>query len=329
MHFTHRPFLRIRHEKLTEQGIGGIALAVSILAGSTFNGFAKSLRSTMSALSLLFVSEILTSLFVLLSFGFFPVVKSIRHIPHHKLMWLALMASLSGIMAPLLWFTGLSYTSAVNAGFFGKAEVIFLLMLAHFVLKERITQAHFVAIGSVLAGMIIISLQGFTTGLSLQIGDLLIIIAAFCYGAGNIIFRSKLHGEVLPHVALISRSTLAVTVFFLASPFISHPFISEIGALPTTLFASLIGFAFISRFLNSVSFYVAIERLPVSTISIVTGLDLIGSTAFSYLYLGEPVLWFHWIGGAFILMGNLLLEALGTHKNELQQEEHLKQRMAA
>lgn len=327
IHFTRWPFISWKRESLSDKAIGGVALATGVVAGSTFNTFAKSLRTSLSPLSLLFVSEILTAIFVMLSFGLVPVFKEMLHIPRAQWKWLACLAILSGIGGPLLWFTGLSYTTAINAGFFAKAEVIFLLLLAQIVLKEKITMAHVAAICTVIAGIAVISLQGFTQGLQLQTGDLLIMLAVFCYAAANIIFRNKLHGIAHPHVALFCRSLTAIGAFFLVSPFIEHPFISEIQAFPAALFPALIGFAFISRFLNSVTYYVAIDRLPVTTISVVSALDIIGGTVFAFLVLGEPILWYHYLGGAFILLGNILLELLGTHASPDQQEAHLKQRM--
>jgi drug/metabolite transporter (DMT)-like permease len=118
-----------------------------------------------------------------------------------------------------------------------------------------------------------------------------------------------------------------VTTFFLASPFIEHPFITEILLLPLAMIPVLIIFAFVSRFLNSVMYYMAIDRLPVTTVSLVSTLDIIGSIAFAFFYLGEPVLWYHYFGGAFIVLGNVLLELLGTHETDKHLEQHLKQRL--
>lgn len=326
IHLTRRPFITWKRERLSNTAIGGIALTVSTLSGSTFPAFAKQLRTGLSALSLLFVSELLTTFFILFSFGFVPVLKEILHIDRSKLKWLLLMAACSGIAGPLLWFTGLASTTAVNAAFFSKAEMIFLMLLASIVLHERLTRAHWSAIASVVAGIAIISFHGLTASISFQPGDMFVIASVFCYAVGNITFRNKLHG-IEPHLALFSRSMLAIITFFLVSPFIEHPFISEVIAFPLILLPTLFGFAFVSRFLNSVTYYVAIDRIPVSTVSLVSTLDVIGSTLFAFWYLGEPVAWYHYLGGAFILLGNILLELLGTHPTDKHLEHHLKQRL--
>ena len=42
------------------------------------------------------------------------------------------VAICSGLVGPLLWFWGLSYTEAVNAAFFGRADIVILIVLSHF-----------------------------------------------------------------------------------------------------------------------------------------------------------------------------------------------------
>jgi drug/metabolite transporter (DMT)-like permease len=322
-----RPFLRFtRRQTLGERAIGGVALAVSTAAGSTFNAFAKSLSAALSSLSLLFVSELLTLVFILFSFGLLPVLKSIGHLKRNQLLWLGVVAVLSGVLGPILLFSGITMTSAINAGFFGKMQIIFVLILARIVLKEQMTIAHLWAIVCIFFGITIIMLQGLTKGLVLQTGDLLILSSTLCYAAGAISFRAKLR-KLEAYIATFFRSGIAVTFFFLASPFIAHPFIMELHEMPVTLFPSLIGFAFFARFLNSVTHYAALDRLHVGTVSLVGSLDIIGATFFSFLYLGEAIAWYHYMGGAFIILGNALLNLMGTHETEKELEEQLKQKI--
>lgn len=325
-HLSLTKGIRLRKAALSATAIGGIALTLSLVSGSTFNAFAKDLRTAFSPLSLLFVSELLTAFFVIFSFGFLPVAKKLIKLKKKELRWLLVMGMLSGLLGPILWFTALGYTTAVNAGFFGKSEIIILMVFAHFFLHEKLTHAHTIAITTVLMGIVIISLRGFTQGLSLYPGDFIIIAATSCYALSNILYRKKV-SHIAPHIALLMRSLTAITTFFLISPFIQHPFIEEVLAFPVVLIPALIGFGFVSRFLNSVMYFRAIELLPISTVSLVSSLDVIGTTVFAYFYLGEPVLWYQYLGGAFIILGTVLLELLGTHQNKEHLEKHLKHRM--
>ncbi len=324
-----RPFARFLHRETPgERAAGGAALAVSTLSGSTFNAFAKSLSTSLSSLSLLFVSEVLSVFFIFFSFGLFPVLRTVRHLHRKQLAWLTMLALCSGIIGPLLLFTGIAHTTAVNAGFFGKMQIVFMLILARFALKESITPAHLWAMACVLAGIVLILFKGLTQGIILQWGDLLIVASTLSYAFGAIIFRAHLH-KVDSHLALLFRSGIAVSFFFLVSPFIAHPFIQEVRGMPAALFPSLLGFAFFSRFLNSVTHYVALSRLRVTTVSLVGSLDIIGATFFSWLFLGETIGWYHYAGGTLVILGTALLNVVGTHPDEKQLEEHLKQNTLA
>ena len=86
-----------------------------ILASSTYNMYAKSLAGALSPLSLLFLSELLTLLFLLISFGVIPIVQHLRALERNRYLPLLWVGILSGTLAPLLWFSGLHMTSAVNA----------------------------------------------------------------------------------------------------------------------------------------------------------------------------------------------------------------------
>ena len=54
-----------------------MALAVMIVASSTYNSFAKEVGTALSPLTLLVLSETLTAFFVILAFGFLPTMRSI------------------------------------------------------------------------------------------------------------------------------------------------------------------------------------------------------------------------------------------------------------
>lgn len=316
----------LRQRAMTDAGIGWLALSTSILAGATYNSFAKVLSPSLSPLSLVFVSELLVLLFVLVSFGFVPIMRSCRTLSRKDVAWLFIIGSINGLIGPALWFTGLSMTSAVNAGFFGKIEMVFLLVCAGVFLKERITRAHVTAMCTILAGMTIISLKGFTEGLQqIQAGDLVIVAAALSFAMGSVLCR-KFAMHLKPHLLLGARSLTAIIAFIALSPFVHHGLPTEIGVFPIALIPALIGFGFISRFVNSVAFYEALERLPVSTITLTGAVDIILGTIVAWAMLDEPILWYHFLGGAFLVTGTLLLELLGTHPTKKALEHHVRQR---
>lgn len=276
------------------------------MAASTFNAFAKNLGDAFAPLSLVFVSEVLNCVFLFLSFGLFPMAKRFFSLKRKEFIPMIAMGFLGGVFGPMLWFLGLDLTTAVNASLFGKADIIFMLVLAHFVLHERIEKAHFLAIGSVLCGVLFVTLRGFNQGVSFQPGDLIIMAGTLSYASSTIVYR-KFLSHLEPQMALFTRSVTAITFIGVLSLFLDLTFVQELRAFPMDLLPALIGFAFISRFLNSMLFYEASAYVSVMTVSLFGTFEILGSAAFAFFYLGETIEWYHFVGGAFLILGNVLL----------------------
>ena len=305
--------------------VGWTALCVCVFAAGTYNTFAKILTGSLSPLTLFFLSELLTGFFVLLSFGVMPVLSGFTKLSKKNLLWMAAVGLTSGTLAPLLLFTGLRMSTAVNASLFGGMEPVFMLLLAVIVLGEAFGKRHLLSGAAITLGMLVITLHGFSASIELNAGDALLVGSSFVFAVGSILFRKKLH-RVEPHLVLFARTSVAVTCFFLMSPFIHHPLIEELQSFPVRILPVLLGFAFISRFLNVFTFYQALDRLAVTTVSLVTNLTLIVSIALARWVLLEPVTWYHIAGGGLIVLGTLWLEISGLYPTSEHLEKHLRQR---
>ncbi len=323
IHITlrHWPYIEWRQESVTSKTLGWIALVVCIIAAGTYTSFGKVLSGTLSPLTLFFLSESLTGFFVIFSFGLMPVVRSIGRLRQRHLFWMLVVGLLSSTAAPLLQFGGLRLSTAVNASFFGSMEPFFMLVLAILVLNETMRREHFLSAIIMMLGMMTIVLRGFTEGYSLQSGDMLLVASSFAFAGGSIVFRKFLHA-VEPHIVLFVRSSVAVVCFFLISPFTNHPLITELQHLPLSILPVLLGFTLISRFLNIFSFYQALDRLPVSVVSLLLNLSVITAIILAHVLLGEPLYAFHFIGGGLILAGSALLELRGLYPSKEHLEQH-------
>ncbi|MBI3335942.1 DMT family transporter [Candidatus Peregrinibacteria bacterium] len=310
------PFIQTESAYARGVTIGWIALVIGVLAGATFSAFAKQLGSALSPLSILFVGETMMLLFTLFSFGTIRLVEESRRLTHAQIIPL-LMIGLLATLGLTLIFTGMHSTSATNAELFGRAETVFLIVLAIFILHERLTQLHVVGGFLILLGITVVSFRGFTEVISLRTGDLLIMWGALCFATVSIILKKYL-ANVPPELILFTRSAIAILTFFLFSPFIEQRFIEEIRLLPLHLFPPLLGFGFLSRFIATLGIYQAIERLPITTISFFTPVSMVLAVIFAHFYLGEPLLPYHFAGGGLILCGIFLTRTNGVHTTEEQ-----------
>lgn len=327
IHITLRqwPYVEWRQEAVTSKTVGWIALGICILSASTYNAFAKILTGALAPLTLLFLSEILMLFFVILSCGFMPLLRLTMRLPRRSLLPLVCIGLTNGTIAPLLLFPGLRMSTAVNASLFGNMEMVFLIVLAVIVLREKFRREHVLCVCTMLAGVLIIALRGFTEGLQFYPGDALLVLASLSFAIGSIIFRKFLHGTD-PHVILFIRASVALCCFFVLSAFIGHPLIGEIRAFPLAMLPILLGFGFISRFLNIFSFYKALDHLRVTVVSLLSNLTVITSILFASWLLREEIFWYHLMGGALLILGTILLEVAGTHPSPKHLEMHHRSR---
>jgi drug/metabolite transporter (DMT)-like permease len=303
--------------------LGWGALGVAIIASSTSVTFAAALAGALSPLSMLFISEALTMLFTVLSFGLVPILSRLVRIKKQYWMPLVLIGISNSVIAPLLAFTGIRMTGPINAELFIRVEDIVLLLLAVLVLGEKMKRQHIFGAVCVLFGVTIVLLRGFSETMSLSAGDAYILIAAVFYGCGGILYKRYLH-HIPPELVVFSRTCIGISAFFLASPFLHNTLIEELKAFPMGLIVALVGYGFISRFLNLFCFYEAMDRLPVRSVSLLLNLGIVASIAFANIYLGTPIEAFHIAGAGFILVGSVLMEIEGLTRHKLHLAAHLK-----
>lgn len=312
-----------RKRRMRSQTIGWISLWFVIIAGSTSTPFAKQLSGSLSPVSLLFLSELIALAFTVLSFGFIPLFEEIAKVKSNKLFAMITVGLLNSIIAPLLVFSGIQQTAAVNAELFIRAHTFFLFMLSIILLHEKINRTHILACSSIFFGILIVALRGFSNGLAMQTGDLLILSGALTYAVGGIIFKKQLR-TMHPEVVIFFRGIIALTFFIILLPILKNNLVEEITNFPLIHIGAAIGYGFISRFLYLFSYYEAMERLEVHTVSLILPLITVGSLGFSAVYLGESIQWFHVLGAMFIIGGTLIMHFSGGFMSGKRLEHHLR-----
>lgn len=321
----HWPYVRWRQSAPSASALGWFFLTTNILFTATYNVFGKILTSALSPITLLFVSECLTIFFVILSFGLVPMLQKLREIPRKQFAPMLTIGLCNGVVGPLLWFTGLAHTTATNAVLLGNTEMMFLGVLAIVILHEEWTGRHLLSFILMTLGMVTISLEGFTAGLQIESGDILLILGSLCFGFGSLLFRKYLHGTA-PEVTVLVRSVVPVVLYLIAFPFFSFTLSHEVLSLSFNVVLALLGFGFVSRFLNTFTFYEAIDRLPVSIVSMCMNTTMIVAVGIAHFGLNEPLRFYHFMGGALIVLGIVILEFVGIHPTQEHMESQLTER---
>ncbi len=323
-HIPFFGFLR-KPRPIRSQTIGYLSLVIMVLASSTGPAFGKKLTLAFTPLSLMFISEFFVGFFAMISFGVVPTLRAILKVVKRKqLLPLLVFGVLNGIVGPLLWFTGLDQTAAINADLFGRSEIVLLVFFSFLFLGEKLERAHTIG-GSIIAlGVATVALRGFTQGIHFQTGDFVILASSLAFASGAIVLKKYL-SDLPPQIVMLIRTLCAFAFFALLEPFVHNTISQELFSLDPQLIFALLGFGFIARFLNIFSFYEAIDHLPVATVSMVATLSVVGGMLFTHLYLGSPIFWYQIIGGSFVVLGAIFIKVVGVYK----EEQHLVAEMKA
>jgi len=289
----------------------GIILGFGTLIWSgTFSALAKGLTPYLSPVTLLLLSETLTALFIALTFGLVTLLKEFKKMDARSVWMAVIVGLLNSAIAPYLWYTGLSYTTAANASLLGSADVICVLMLGWFVLKERVSRMQVVGVLTVIIGIVIINVGPSSEPLGIHVGDALVILGAIASGVGAVLFKKTL-SHVMPELAIFIRNVSAVAVVAVIGFLTAAPLHEEVVNFPLEQVLLLLSFAFFSRYLTLTFFYESLNRLPATTFSMIQiGAPLAG-VVFAWLILGEQIHQYHILGGIFIVFG-LFLEQVSA-----------------
>ena len=201
---------------------------------------------------------------------------------------LTLIGLFGGSIPFLLFFKGLSMTSAATGSFIHKTMFVFVTMGAVIFLKERAEKPFIIGAVLLLAGnALLLKLSSF----SLNTGDLLILIATLLWSVENIISKHALK-EISSRVVAFGRMAIGFLFILL--------FWAFTGRIETALSLTMPQLSWILLtsaflFLYVVSWYYALQKLKAS---VATSILLLGSpitTLLSMAFLGADVT----IGQAF------------------------------
>lgn len=280
----------------------------ALLWNGTYNALAKGLTPYLSPVSLLILSEALTGIFILMTFGLVPLLKELRKLDARSIRMSIVVGLFNSVVAPLLWFTGLSHTSAINASILSAADIIAILIVSAILLKERVTRMQILGGGVVVAGIVIINVAAPGTALGVHVGDLFILAGTSVFGIGSVLFKKYL-SHMMPELSILIRCVTGIVVVSVVGVFLRQSFAHEVAAFPMEKVFLLLAFAFFSRYLNLTFFYESLDRVPVTILSLIQDGSPLTGLLFAALLLGEQIHSYQILGGIFIMLG-LVIEQL-------------------
>jgi len=206
-----------------------------------------------------------------------------------------------------LMYTGLNYTTAINAGLILALMPAITMILARFMLDEPLGPQQIV--GSVIAciGMVIIVVRGDLPALfhlRVNVGELFIVGGAICFALYTVLLRKA--NFDLPRLPLLVLLLAGAAVC--ALPFYLWEIVNdERTALNTK---GLFALAYVVGPGGALMYYLfnrSVELLGASKAGVLLYLQTVFVAILAYFFLGERLLPYHLIGAAFISAGVLLV----------------------
>jgi drug/metabolite transporter (DMT)-like permease len=299
--FLHNP---------TQQRLGMTLAFGALLWSGTYNALAKGLTPFLSPITLLILSELLTAVFIILTFGLVPLCKKLVKLDAKTIRMAIIVGLFNSALAPLLWFTGLAQTSAINASMLSSADILCILLLSSVILKERITRVQAIGATVVMAGVLVLNISSAGEGFNVHMGDLLVFLGALTSGAGSVLFKKYL-SHVMPELAILIRNIAGVVAIGIVSIMVEHAFVAEVQAFPVKKVLLLVAFTFFSRYLNLTFYYEALDRLPAMTMSLISIATPLSGLLFAFLILGETIHSYQMLGAIFIVFGLMIEQMSG------------------
>lgn len=279
-----------------------IQFLLSMVIFGTIGVFVRFIDLPSSEIALL--RGLIGSLFLMLVSGLIMKKKMSWALIRGNALWLLFSSiALSGNW--IFLFQAYKYTTIANAALSYYFAPVFVMMLAPFVLKEKLSVKKMICMGAAMLGMLLIVKNGGTSGpgtdhlLGIGYG----LMAALCYASLMLLnkFIKNMGGLETTLIQLgTATALLAPYVFWtegsgmLRIPVASVPFLLILGIVHTG-----IGFLL---------FFSGMQRLKGQSIAALSYTDPITSLVISVLIVHEPMTFGQLIGGALLLGATFVSE---------------------
>lgn len=237
-----------------------LALFAALISGT--NNFLTKLAVTVVP-DPIFYTTLKNGIVALLLVGLFIVLRKwdeIRLLSKKQLSMLFLVGAVGGALPFALYFTGLSMTTAINAGLIHKTLFLWVFLFAYPILKERLTRGQLIGIACIFLGNLFIG--GFT-GFKWNVGELYILLATILWAAENIIAKKALEGvssATLAGARMIIGSVLLLAFLWVSGRLLPLSGISAEG-WGWTILTSVLLFGYV------LSWYTALKHAPATYVA--------------------------------------------------------------
>jgi drug/metabolite transporter (DMT)-like permease len=307
-------------QQLKNERIGYLSAIIAAILFGSVSTIIKPVLEDLNALSVSSLAYIIAglSLIPFLKFSFTNsnsnnILKTTnktsnkRKWTNNKSYFLLLLTSICGaLIAPSLFFYGLSNTSASDSSILINGEVLFSILLAIIFFNEKLIKREIIAVIFVLFGIVILTtnMHFSNSFLELNIGNILIVGSTFFWALDNNISKIISKTIHIPKI-IVLKSLIGGSLLFILTMIIFGIEVFEINIfhIPYLVFAGSMGFgASLFFFLNSLKRIGTVKTILLFSTSSIFGM------IFATIFLNENITIYQIIAVAVILGGCYLVK---------------------
>ncbi|WP_042460145.1 DMT family transporter [Neobacillus dielmonensis] len=283
---------------------GKMRLVITMLIFGSIGLFVKNIDLTSSEIA--FLRGVIGSVFLLLA------SLLIKHKPSMKaLKENAVLLLVSGAAIGLNWiflFESYRYTTISNATISYYFAPVFVMILAPWVLKEKLTASKIVCIILAMIGLFLIVNPGSGSADSSAnhtLGITYGLLAAALYASVILMnkFIKNLSGFEITLIQLMAAALVLL-------PYISWKGQLNFTGLNSTSIVFILILGIIHTGLAYFLYFTSIQELKGQTIAVLSYIDPISAVIFAAIFLNESMTWIQIIGGILILGSTFISEKL-------------------
>lgn len=204
-------------------------------------------------------------------------------------------------------FTALSLTSAVNVGIVFALAPMLTLIGAHLVLREGMSAWQGVGSAIAFCGVVVISVHGSIGRLiafQVGLGDLFALGAAVLFATYTVLLkRAKFKLPQIPLLAILLFSgSLGALPFALWEIWNGHHTNLAVNGYIALFYAAILGGSLLYVLYNW-----SVEVLGASRAGTLVYTQPLFVALFAWLYLGETLEWYHYVGAGLVAIGVLFV----------------------
>jgi drug/metabolite transporter (DMT)-like permease len=204
-----------------------------------------------------------------------------------------------------LWYVGLRWTSPANAGILGAASPVVVALAAAAWLRERVSPVNLAGIGLTLGAILLTIAQGSPRTLltlSVNRGDLIILVSQSLWVVYTLYSRANL--STFSPLQMLAGAHVVAAGLLLPLALVERPWQAFAHAswvsFSVVLYSALLGTP------AHIAFYQAVRTVGPSRAAVFMNLMPFMVLGLSWLMLGEPIRWYHWVGAAGVIAGVVL-----------------------